>query len=145
MTDPLRITFDVACPPDRAFELWTAHTSMWWPTSHTVSARAGVEVVIEPRVGGRIYERTPEGREHDWGRVTGWNPPHSISYIWHLRQDRADATEVEVTFAADERIGTRMSIEHRGWDALGARGDDQRELNQRGWSRLLPHFQAAAR
>jgi uncharacterized protein YndB with AHSA1/START domain len=143
--DPLRITFDVACPPARAFELWTAHTTMWWPTSHTVSARGDVEVVIEPRVGGRIYERTPGGAEHDWGHVTGWNPPGSIAYTWHLRQDRADATEVEITFAPDESAGTHISIEHRGWDALGARGAYQRELNQRGWTRLLPLFQAAAR
>jgi len=143
--EPLRITFDVACAPDRAFELWTAHTSMWWPKSHTVSARADLEVVIEPCVGGRIYERTSDGEEHDWGQVTGWNPPRSISYIWHLRQDRVDASEVEITFAADERGGSRISIEHRGWDALGAGGEGQRELNQRGWTHLLPHFQAAAR
>jgi uncharacterized protein YndB with AHSA1/START domain len=144
VTDPLRITFDVACPPDRAFELWTAQTTTWWPTSHTVSGRPDVEVVIEPGVGGRIYERTPDGGEHDWGQVIAWDPPARIAYLWHLRQDRADATEVEITFAAAERRGTRMSIEHRGWQALGARGPDQRELNQRGWDGLLPHFRAAA-
>ena len=143
MIDPLRITFEVRCPPERAFELWTARTSTWWPPSHTVSAQPGVEVVIEPGVGGRIYERTPEGQEHDWGQVTGWDPPNRIAYLWHLRQDRADATEVEITFAAAEDMGTRMSIEHRGWDALGARGADQRELNQRGWAGLLLHFRAA--
>lgn len=144
MTDPLRITFDFACPPERAFELWTTETSRWWPTSHTVSARSDVEVVIEPGVGGRIYERTPEGEEHEWGYVTAWDPPTRISYLWHLRQDRADATEVEITFAAGEQAGTQMQIEHRGWDALGARGADGRTLNHRGWARLLPHFQAAA-
>ncbi len=144
MIDPLQITFDVACAPERAFELWTAQTSMWWPISHTVSAIPGVQVVIEPGIGGRIYERTPEGEEHDWGRVTAWDPPRRISYLWHLRQDRADATEVEIRFAAADPTGTRMSIEHRGWEALGARGADQQELNQRGWASLLPHFQAAA-
>jgi len=142
--DPLRTSFVVACPPERAFEIWTTHISMWWPTSHTVSARQDVTVVIEPGVGGRIYERTPDGEEHDWGQVTEWDPPHRISYLWHLRQDRADATEVDITFAPAEPTGTRMSIEHRGWDALGAHGADQRELNQRGWAGLLPHFQAAA-
>jgi uncharacterized protein YndB with AHSA1/START domain len=144
MTDPLRITFEVACSPERAFELWTAQTSMWWPTSHTVSAQPDVEVVIEAGVGGRIYERTAEGEEHEWGQITGWDPPSHISYLWHLRQDRADATEVEITFAPAEPTGTRMSIEHCGWDALGARGGGRRELNKRGWTRLLPHFQAAA-
>jgi Activator of Hsp90 ATPase homolog 1-like protein len=142
--DPLRITFDVACRPERAFELWTTQTSTWWPTSHTVSAQPNVEVVIEPVVGGRIYERTEAGEEHDWGQVTAWEPPSRIAYLWHLRQDRADATEVEIAFAATHQTGTRVSIEHRGWQALGARGPGHRERNQRGWDGLLPHFKAAA-
>jgi uncharacterized protein YndB with AHSA1/START domain len=142
--DPLRISFDVACPPDRAFEVWTSQTSAWWPTSHTVTAQPDVEVVIEPGVGGRIYERTPAGEEHDWGQVTAWDPPSRLAYLWHLRQDRADATEVEIAFAATEPAGTRVSIEHRGWDALGARGPGQRQRNRHGWDGLLVHFKAAA-
>jgi uncharacterized protein YndB with AHSA1/START domain len=144
MIEPLRITFVVGCPPERTFELWTARTSTWWPATHTVSAQSGVEIVIEPGVGGRIYERTVQGEEHDWGQVTRWEPPNRIAYLWHLRQDRADATEVEITFAASERDGTTVSIEHRGWERLGARGPERRQLNQHGWSSLLPHFQAAA-
>jgi hypothetical protein len=101
-------------------------------------------VVIQPRVGGRIFERTPQGEEYDWGEVTGWEPPNRISYLWHLRQDRADATEVEITFAATEGNGTTVSIAHHGWERLGARGQERRESNQRGWAGLLPHFQAAA-
>jgi uncharacterized protein YndB with AHSA1/START domain len=67
MIEPLRIAFGVACPPERTFELWTERTSTWWPATHTVSARPDVQVIIEPGVGGRIYERTPQGDEHDWG------------------------------------------------------------------------------
>ena len=144
MIEPLRITFDVACPPEQTFELWTARTSTWWPTTHTVSAASGLEVIIEPGVGGRIYERTPEGEEHDWGLVTRWEPPDRIAYLWHLRQDRGDATEVEIKFAASQSDGTTVSIEHRGWERLGARGPQRREANQDGWGGLLPHFQAAA-
>jgi uncharacterized protein YndB with AHSA1/START domain len=145
MIEPLRITFRVDRAPEQTFELWTARTSTWWPTSHTVSAQIGVEIIIEPGVGGRIYERTPEGDEHDWGQVTRWEPPNRIAYLWHLRQDRADATEVEITFAADERDGTEVSIEHRGWERLGAPAAERRQQNKRGWNTLLPRFQAAAR
>ena len=144
MIEPLRIAFDVGCPPEQTFELWTARTSVWWPTTHTVSAQPGVEVIIEPGVGGRIYERTPQGDEHDWGQVTTWEPPDRISYLWHLRQNRADATEVEITFAATEGDGTTVSIVHHGWDQLGERGQERRESNRHGWAGLLPHFQAAA-
>ncbi|MEA2147976.1 MAG: hypothetical protein QOG59_3563, partial [Solirubrobacteraceae bacterium] len=37
-----------------------------------------------------------------------------------------------------------LSIVHRGWEALGSRGSEQRERNHRGWDGLLPHFRAAA-
>jgi uncharacterized protein YndB with AHSA1/START domain len=144
VTEPLRISFEVRCPPEAAFALWTERTSLWWPASHTVTADPDLDVVIEPRPGGRIFERTPIGDEHEWGRVLAWEPPRRLTYTWHLRQDAADATEVEVTFAAADGAGTHVSIEHRGWEALGARGPDGREANQRGWSSLLPHFQRAA-
>ena len=70
MTDPLRMSFDVACPADHAFSVWTSDIGTWWPDDHTVTGRGDVAVVLECRVGGRIFERTPEGDEHDWGEVT---------------------------------------------------------------------------
>jgi uncharacterized protein YndB with AHSA1/START domain len=142
VTDPLEIAFSVACPPAHAFDVWATRTSMWWPHGHSVSAAPGLAVTFEPRPGGRIYERTPEGREHDWGEVVAWEPPHRLVYLWHLRFDRADATEVEITFAPDAaRPGaTAVTIVHRGWERLGAKGPERRERNQRGWAGLIPHY-----
>ena len=94
--EPLRLAFTVACPPERAFALWAEETSRWWPHGHSVSGERGLTVTFEP--GGRIYERTPDGTEHDWGEVLVWEPPHRLVYLWHLRFDRTDATEVEVRF-----------------------------------------------
>jgi uncharacterized protein YndB with AHSA1/START domain len=100
-------------------------------------------VCFEPRAGGRIFERAPGGEEHEWGAVIIWEPPRRLVYSWHLRQDRADATEVEITFAA-EGEGTAVTIVHRGWERLGARGPELRERNTKGWAGLLPHYVAAA-
>ncbi len=144
MIEPLQIVFDVECPPERTFELWTEQTSMWWPPSHTVSGLAGLEVIIEPGVGGRIFERTPDGEEHDWGEITAWEPPGRIAYLWHLHQDRSDATEVDITFHPAGGKGTVVAIVHRGWERLGAGGAERREQNQLGWSGLLPYFKRAA-
>jgi len=144
MIEPLRISFSVPGTPEKTFDLWTAQTSTWWPKTHTVSAHPDVEVVIEPGVGGRIYERTPNGEQHDWGQVTLWEPPNRIAYLWHLRQDRADATDVEITFTATDPDATTVTIEHRGWERLGSRGPERRQANEHGWSGLLPHFRTAA-
>lgn len=140
LIEPIRLTFDVACPPDHAFRTWTARTTIWWPASHTVSAASGLEVIVEPRVGGRIFERTPDGDEHDWGEITAWEPPRRLVYLWHLRADRADATEVEISFSGADDTSTRVEIEHRGWDRLGAAGTGRRDANRGGWGGLLPHY-----
>jgi uncharacterized protein YndB with AHSA1/START domain len=138
--EPIELSFDVACSPTHAFETWTARTSTWWPTSHSVSTDRGLTVTFEPHVGGRIFERTPDGVEHDWGRVIAWDPPGRIVYSWHLRADAADATEVEIRFQPASGGGTRVDIEHRGWERLGDRAAARRAGNEAGWSGLLPHF-----
>jgi uncharacterized protein YndB with AHSA1/START domain len=137
--EPLRVEFAVACPPDRAFEMWAERTSLWWPLGHSVSAEPGLTVTFEPRPGGRIFERTPAGAEHDWGEVLVWEPPRRLVYLWHLRFDRADATEVEVTFDASGG-GTSVSIVHRGWERLGAKGPERRERNRKGWAGVTEHY-----
>jgi Activator of Hsp90 ATPase homolog 1-like protein len=143
MTAPLRMSFDVDCSAEHAFSVWTSKIGTWWPADHTVTGRDDLVVVMEAGVGGRIYERTPDGAEHDWGEVTIWNPPKRLAYLWHLRRDRSDATEVEIRFLADEAGATRIEIEHRGWDRLGSEGDQWRDRNRAGWDSLLPHFIAA--
>jgi uncharacterized protein YndB with AHSA1/START domain len=143
VTEPLRLSFDVDCPAEHAFTVWTSGIGTWWPSDHTVTGEAGLSVVLQAGVGGRIYERTRDGAEHDWGEVTAWDPPSRLAYLWHLRRDRSDATEVEIRFRALDQDSTRIEIEHRGWERLGSAAGQWREQNRAGWATLVPHFQAA--
>ena len=143
MTPPLRFEFSVECPAPHAFSVWTSGIAAWWPADHTVTGEAGLDVVLEPVVGGRIFERTASGAEHDWGEVTVWEPPDRLAYRWFLRADRSDATDVAISFVAEGASRTRVEITHAGWERLGARGGAWRERNQQGWSTLLPHYRAA--
>lgn len=120
MTEPLRLSFEVDAPLDHAFDTWTSAIGRWWPADHTHTGRSDLQIVLEGRVGGRIFERTPDAEEWDWGEVTAWEPPARLVYLWHLKRDRAEATEVEIRFVASADDATRVDIEHRGWDVLGA-------------------------
>lgn len=142
MIEPLRLSFDVACSVEHAFATWTSGIDRWWPADHTGSGRADATVILEPWLGGRIYERALDGQETDWGQVTVWSPPDRLGYSWHLRRSRADATDVEIRFVA-LGAGTRVEIEHTGWERLGAAGPEWRNRNQGGWESLVPHFRAA--
>lgn len=143
MIQPIRLSIEVACPAAHAFAVWTGRISQWWPADHTVSAEPGLGVVLEGRAGGRIFERTVAGVEHDWGEVTVWEPPRRLVYLWHLRRDRAGATEVEIRFVEHGDGNTLVEIEHRGWEVLGTEGEAWRDRNHGGWATLLPHFIAA--
>jgi uncharacterized protein YndB with AHSA1/START domain len=140
--DPIELRFDVACSREHAFQVWATRTSLWWPHSHSRSGEPGLSVTFEPRAGGRIFERTPGGAEHDWGLVLAWEPPRRLAYLWHIYGGREDATEVEVTFAAAGEA-TTVTIVHRGWERLGARGPDLQGRNRQGWAGLLPHYRQA--
>jgi uncharacterized protein YndB with AHSA1/START domain len=141
VTAPLQMSFDVACSADHAFRVWTDRIGTWWPPDHTATGQADL-IVLEGGVGGRIYERTSDGVEHDWGEVTVWEPPARLVYLWHLRRDRADATEVEIRFIAQSAVAARIEIEHRGWERLGSAAGEWRERNRFGWQTLLPHYLA---
>ena len=140
MIEPISLSFEVDCPVDHAFEVWTTGIARWWPKDHTVSAEDDLTVVLEPRSGGRIYERRASGVEHDWGEVTIWEPPGRLGYTWHLNRDRSDATDVEIRFLPLGDATTRVEIEHRGWERLGTDGQPWRDRNQGGWATLLPQY-----
>jgi Activator of Hsp90 ATPase homolog 1-like protein len=144
VTEPLRLSFEVACPAARAFDTWTRRIGTWWPADHTATGEADLTVVLEPRLGGRIYQRDPHGTEIDLGEITLWEPPSRLGYLWHLRRDRADATDVLITFVPTTALTTRVDVEHTGWERLGADADRWRNANRGGWTTLLPHFLAEA-
>ncbi len=138
--EPLIVEFTVAKPVEHAFDMWVNRPSLWWPKSHTVNKTDDLAVVFEAHSGGRIYERTGDGREADWGLVTTWEPPHRVAYSWHLFFDPAEATNVEVTFAKTDE-GTRVRIEHAGWERLGEPTGTQRRTNTyRAWGAVTPFF-----
>jgi uncharacterized protein YndB with AHSA1/START domain len=124
-------TITVGRPVAEAFRVFTEEIGTWWPlATHARAPERAVTAVIEPRVGGRIYERTRDGEELEWGEVLVWEPPHRLVQSWHLGQPAA--TEVEVRFVPDGD-GTRVELEHRGWARLGAEAAEHRANYDSGW------------
>ncbi|HWJ81453.1 MAG TPA: SRPBCC family protein [Nocardioides sp.] len=137
----------VAVPVERAFAVFTEQFDRIKPRDHSLLDVPVVETVLEPRVGGHIYDRGEDGSECHWSRVLAFEPPHRLVFSWDigadwtLESDPARTSEVEVTFAP-EADGTRVVLEHRhldrhgdGWTAMGqAVGTDQ------GWPLYLQRF-----
>jgi hypothetical protein len=78
------------------------------------------------------------------GRGQVWEAPRRLGYLWHLRRDRADATDVEITFLDRGDGTTGVEIEHTGWERLGPEAETWRQRNERGWTSLIPHYKEVA-
>jgi uncharacterized protein YndB with AHSA1/START domain len=141
----------VRVPPARAFEVFTDEISSWWPLeTHAVGNQPVIAVVIEPRAGGRCYNRSADGSECDFGRVLEWEPPHRLVFSWELsadwRPDPSTASQVEVRFHAEGADGTRVELEHRGLEVYGEQAQQMRDMFESpgAWPALLAEFGAAA-
>jgi uncharacterized protein YndB with AHSA1/START domain len=138
----IRKSVAVRLPVERAFDLFTERASEWWPfASHSVHGERAVEAVFEAREGGRFYERAEGGEEADWGRVLVFEPPRRFVLQWLV--DPRCAGEVEVTFAP-EGDGTRVELEHRGWEQYGDDASTMMSGYASGWEHVLSRYAGAA-
>lgn len=145
-TAPVKVSVTVNRPPETVFRVFTQEMAAWWPLgTHSIAGTTSdgkvraVAVILEGRVGGRIYERMSDGREADWGVVQVWEPPYRILFSWKPNLRAEPHTEVEVRFVPDGSA-TRVELEHRGWEGLREAGPQRREGYGTGWKSVLSAF-----
>ena len=147
---PVRRDVTVRSAPARAFEVFTSGMGRWWPKSHHIGAVEAETIVIEPREGGRWFERTPDGSECDIGKVLTWDPPLRLVLGWQLtpdwKYDPGLLTEVELRFVPLADGSTRVELEHRNLEAFGERAEAMRQNIDAptGWRLILQAYADAA-
>ena len=141
---PVRKAVVVDASPPQAFAVFTSGINRWWPKSHGIGATPIRESVIEPFVGGRWYTRHEDGSDIVIGHVRVWQPAERLVVSWEVSADwkpdprPAFTSEVEVRFTADAGGGTRVDLEHRNFERLGAAaGEKMRTDVDGGWIHLL--------
>jgi uncharacterized protein YndB with AHSA1/START domain len=145
---PVRKQVFVAVEPERAFAVFTGHMGVWWPKGHSVGSSPQKDVVVEPRTGGRWFERAEDGSESMWGHVIAWDPPHRVLLAWQLNAewtyDPALVTVVEVRFDAHDG-GTMVHLEHSGLERMGDAAEAVRKSidSPDGWGGILASYATA--
>jgi hypothetical protein len=149
MTDPnsVRKVVHVQAPVAVAWRVFTEQIATWWPLeSYRIGKAKAVDAVIEPRVGGRWYERGEDGSTCDWGSVLVWEPTGRLVLSWDItadwQYDPSLKTEIELRFLPDGKEATRVELEHRHLDRFGARRDEMRRIfdTEGDWGRVLEGF-----
>jgi uncharacterized protein YndB with AHSA1/START domain len=143
-TDPVRKTITVKQSVADAFALFTGRIGAWWPQAGDPVSPGPPTTprtpVLEPRPGGRIYHRSDDGTIIYSGEVLVWEPPHRLVLARQPTED-APATEVEITFTP-EGTGTRIELEHRGWEQLSGDASAARDQYDAHWDDVLRVYAA---
>ena len=145
MTLAVRRTMLLDADPEAAFALFTEGIQRWWPLRAGFAYggdRAG-SIHLEPRDGGRFFERLVDGDEIEVGRVTACDRPRHLAFSWRAPAWPAE-THVSIDFRP-EGGGTRIDLVHNGFELLGDSGQAVRDGFVGGWPRVLQALAAVAR
>ena len=144
----VRTEIVVSAPLERAFHVFTEEMASWWHPEHHILEGEVAEMVVEPRVGGHIFDRGVDGSECRWATVLAYEPPHRFAFSWNittdwkLETDRSKTSEVEVSFTAEGPERTRVELEHRNLERHGPGWEGMRDSvgSPGGWSGGLRRF-----
>ncbi|HSN21855.1 MAG TPA: SRPBCC family protein [Usitatibacter sp.] len=146
----VRKSIVVEAPREHVFRTFTERFDTWWPRSHHIGKAAAFTATLEPRAGGRWFERGEDGSECEWGAVLAWEPPERVVLRWDIGADFQPqpglGTEVEVRFVAEAAERTRVVLEHRKLERYGDKAEMMRALfdSPNAWSGILEEFARAA-
>jgi len=127
----IRKSVRVARPPAVAFRVFCEEIGVWWPEGFS---GPGSKLTLEGRVGGRFYETSADGKEYEIGRVTAYRAPQLVAFTWRAPSWEY-TTQVEIRFLADGE-GTRVELEHSGWDQADKLRDAGKGYDT-GWDQIL--------
>ena len=135
--DPIVIAIDLAVPPDCAFEAFVQRFGDWWPVAtHSLSRQPATSCRLEPMPGGAVEERAPDGSLHVWGEVLAVESGRRIRFSWHPGREAGSAQWIDVSFAPCAG-GSRATLTHGGWEALGEIGPLLRQEYVPGWQQVF--------
>ena len=139
-TDPITFEYSLGCTSAEAFAAFAGRIGEWWDPRYTASPEMLQAVTIEPRVGGRVYATHGDIGEHDWGRVTVWEPGHRLVHTFTLAQNPRHPSEVAVDFVPQAGGRSTVRFAHGGWTAA----NDAAREKFGNWRIMLDRFAALA-
>lgn len=133
-----RVEFEItiAATPERVWRAFVAETSRWWLKDFYAGGEAARGFIVEPRLGGRLYEDWGDGAGVLWYTVIGLLPPQSLELAGHLTPAFGGPakTYLKLTFEPISEGRTRLRVED---SILGRVSPASLEQSKSGWELLF--------
>lgn len=135
--EPIVLSVDLPVTPARAFDAFASHFADWWPTlTHSLSRDAATACRLILAPGGAVEERAADGHWHRWGTVESVERGRRLRFTWHPGREPDSAQWVEVIFEP-LATGSRVTLTHGGWEALGEIAPILRREYAAGWEHVF--------
>ena len=143
-TETIRKEIYVDASPETAFRVFTEQIEAWWPLhQYGLFPENRDTVGFEDREPWVLVEKAKDGRDAIWGEVVEYEFASRLRMTWHPGHSREEMpTELELTFSVDGD-GTRVVLEHRGWEKCVGDRREARTGYEAGWNTVLADFKAA--
>lgn len=130
----VRLEVRIAAPPARVWAGLTKDAGRWWPREFLTRPDAK-RFVVEPRVGGRVYEDAGGGEGLVWYTVVGVEEPKRLVLSGELFPSFGGPAGLQTTFALEpDGAGTRVRFEEIVFGRVSKKA--ARSL-EKGWNLLL--------
>jgi hypothetical protein len=134
----IRVETDVDCGPLEAFERLTRGVDDWWAAYAASGVESPDDVDLERYAGGRVVK---DGKEQapdvELGRMKLWQPGGRLEAEWREPSWPPGVVTSIVTSFESSGTATHISVEHVGFEQLGASAQDTAQRYEARWAELL--------
>jgi hypothetical protein len=141
LDEPHKHQLDVACEPQRAFELFTVGMGQWWDPAYSPDPTTYAGIDVDPRVGGLVQLVHGTGASQQrfpFMRITRWVPGKQVVADFWLAMPEDTPSRLQVDFTEEGSV-CLVELTHTGWTAANA--EHRRRYND--WPLLLTRFAVA--
>lgn len=112
------LTVTIRAQPRKVWKALITDTSRWWPKEFFANPDSK-GMVIEPRVGGRMFEDAGDGAGVLWGIINVFDPPRGLDIVGFLSPAFGGpaTTMIQITLQ-ESGLGTLLQLSDHTWGPI---------------------------
>jgi DNA-binding transcriptional ArsR family regulator/uncharacterized protein YndB with AHSA1/START domain len=132
----IKLEVEIAAPPDKVWSSLTGGVGDWWPKQFYVGT-APKRFLIEPKVGGRVFEDWGGGEGVLFATVVIWEEGRTLSWAGDMSAEFGGPARSVTSFRLKPAAGGKHTVVAFRDTPFGLLSDDAMAQLEHGWRWLL--------